>query len=303
MKDSFVSYNAQDRSWAEWIAWQLEEHGFSVTIQAWDFVGNWVIEMNRAMRDSQRTVAVLSPHYMQAMFTQSEWANAFRLDPTGKQDLLIPVRVQPVELEGILAQIVYVDLVGRSEAEAREVLLKRAQRARGKPATSPTFPSGQASSEEANERSIAQKPVYPAAVEDEEKLLRVRDIIVHWRGQYVAKVESLRIATERARAWSQNPPSHLDDDVIQVVTLAGAVAHDLQALALDELEYAKAYGLMMHETVFWGQAISSALHDASLVSPESRARREELNKAREKVGLPPDFHIPGKTHSKCSRVY
>ncbi|MGA9350971.1 MAG: TIR domain-containing protein [Anaerolineae bacterium] len=25
MKDFFISYNSADRTWAEWIAWQLEE--------------------------------------------------------------------------------------------------------------------------------------------------------------------------------------------------------------------------------------------------------------------------------------
>jgi hypothetical protein len=294
MRDFFISYNAHDRSWAEWIAWQLEEHGFSVTIQAWDFVGNWVIKMDRAMQESQRTVAVLSPHYLEAAFTQSEWANAFRLDPTGERDLLIPVLVAPVELEGALAQIVYVDLVGRSEDKAREVLLKRVKGERGKPATSPKFPSGQHSSEGARERSIKQKPVFPAAVEDEEKLRRVRDIVIQWRGQYVAKVESLRVASERARAWSREPPERFDEDVIQVIALAGAVAHDLQRLALHELEFATSYGLRMHPTIFWGSAISIALTEASLVSPESRAALELERKEREKAGLRTEDLVPDR---------
>ena len=74
MKDFFVSYNAKDRAWAEWIAWQLEEAGFSVVIQAWDFVGNWVVRMDAAMRDTTRTIAVLSQDYLAALYTQTEWA-------------------------------------------------------------------------------------------------------------------------------------------------------------------------------------------------------------------------------------
>ena len=35
--DFFVSYNEAERAWATWIAWQLEEAGYSVIIQAWDF--------------------------------------------------------------------------------------------------------------------------------------------------------------------------------------------------------------------------------------------------------------------------
>ena len=59
MKDFFISYNQKDRQWAEWIAWQLEEAGFTTVIQAWDFTGNWVLQMDNAMRSTDRTIAVL----------------------------------------------------------------------------------------------------------------------------------------------------------------------------------------------------------------------------------------------------
>ena len=36
--DFFVSYTSADRAWAEWIAWQLEAEGYTVVVQAWDFV-------------------------------------------------------------------------------------------------------------------------------------------------------------------------------------------------------------------------------------------------------------------------
>jgi hypothetical protein len=60
--DFFVSYTGEDRRWAEWIAWQLEDAGYSVRIQAWDFGAgsNFVLEMQTASRDSARTIAVLS---------------------------------------------------------------------------------------------------------------------------------------------------------------------------------------------------------------------------------------------------
>jgi hypothetical protein len=35
MKDFFISYNKADRQWAVWIAWQLEEAGYSLVIQEW----------------------------------------------------------------------------------------------------------------------------------------------------------------------------------------------------------------------------------------------------------------------------
>jgi hypothetical protein len=56
MKDFFVSYNRTDKQWAEWIAWTLEEAGYSVVIQAWDFRpgGNFVLDMQRAAAESQQ---------------------------------------------------------------------------------------------------------------------------------------------------------------------------------------------------------------------------------------------------------
>lgn len=37
MKNFFISYNSADSQWAQWIAWQLEEAGYTTVIQAWDF--------------------------------------------------------------------------------------------------------------------------------------------------------------------------------------------------------------------------------------------------------------------------
>lgn len=47
--DFFISYTGKDRTWAEWIAWHLEEAGYSTVLQAWDFHagGNFVLDTNR----------------------------------------------------------------------------------------------------------------------------------------------------------------------------------------------------------------------------------------------------------------
>lgn len=37
MTDFFVSYTGKDQAWAEWIAWQLQQSGRSVLLQAWHF--------------------------------------------------------------------------------------------------------------------------------------------------------------------------------------------------------------------------------------------------------------------------
>ena len=76
MKDFFISYNSADRPWAEWIAWHLEEARYKTMIQAWDFrpSSNFVLEMQRASEEADRTIAVLSPDYLTALYTKPEWA-------------------------------------------------------------------------------------------------------------------------------------------------------------------------------------------------------------------------------------
>jgi tetratricopeptide (TPR) repeat protein len=140
----FISYNKADLPWAEWIAWQLEAAGYTSIIQAWDFRpgSNFVLDMQRAATEAERTIAVLSPDYLVALYTQPEWAAAFAQDPTGEKGTLLPVRVRACELKGLLSPIVYIDLVGRDAAAAKQALLAGAKRGRAKPANEPDFPAG-----------------------------------------------------------------------------------------------------------------------------------------------------------------
>ena len=158
-KDFFVSYNKADRTWAEWIAWQLEEAGYSTMLQAWDFRpgSNFVLEMQRAATEAERTIAVLSPDYLIAEFTQPEWAAAFAQDPTGRNRTLVPVRVRECDLTGLLAPIVHINLVGLEESEAVDRLLSGLSQERAKPTIPPGFPG-------AKRHADAEKPRIPNAL-------------------------------------------------------------------------------------------------------------------------------------------
>jgi pimeloyl-ACP methyl ester carboxylesterase len=144
MKDFFISYTKADKAWAEWIAWTLEEAGLSVIIQAWDFRpgGNFVLDMQRAASGAEKTIVVLSPAYLQSEYTQPEWASAFAQDPQGTARKLIPVRIAKCEPTGMLAPIIYVDLLGLAQDDARAVLLG-AFSERAKPSSMPAFPGAQ----------------------------------------------------------------------------------------------------------------------------------------------------------------
>jgi hypothetical protein len=141
--DFFVSYTTADRPWAEWIAWELENAGHTVIVQAWDFSpgSNFVLAMHDAAQRARRTVAVLSPAFLESPYAAAEWAAAFREDPTGKERKLIPVRVRDCEPPGLLGSVVYVDVVGLSEAASRAVLLASVTDDRARPAEAPGFPA------------------------------------------------------------------------------------------------------------------------------------------------------------------
>ncbi len=130
LKNFFISYAHADWQWAKWIAQQLEEAGYSTVLPDRDFLAgsNLVLEMDSATKQAERTIAVLSPDYLASKFTPSEWAAAFRRDPKGEQGLLLLVRVQACDVQGLLGQLIYVDLVDKDEQKAQEALLAGVQR-------------------------------------------------------------------------------------------------------------------------------------------------------------------------------
>jgi len=139
--DFFVSYTSADRPWAEWIAWELEHAGYSVIVQAWDILpgANFPLAMHDAARTAGRTIAVLSPAFLESRYCAPEWAAAFREDPTGARRKLVPVRVRECQPDGTLGSVVYVDIVGLSEVASRAALLAGVT-SRAKPADAPSFP-------------------------------------------------------------------------------------------------------------------------------------------------------------------
>lgn len=142
MKDFFISYAPADRAWAEWIAWMLEGAGFSTVLAAWDFRpgANLVLEMDRATRDTQRTLVVLSPDWQTCAHGMAQWAAVFEQDPAATKRQLLPVLVRQVEVTGLLSPLLPIDLVGMDEATATRRLLTGVAGERQRPAQAPVFP-------------------------------------------------------------------------------------------------------------------------------------------------------------------
>jgi hypothetical protein len=170
VKDFFISYNVADKAWAEWIAWQLEAAGWSVIVQAWDFRpgGNFALDMHGALMNTRRTIAVLSPSFLASEFTAPEWAATFARDPTGAAHRLVPVRVRECRPTGLLAPIVYIDLVGRATPDDARQLLLDGLRERVKPNEEPAIPA----TGSATTGVVAAEPPWPPAVEITARIAR-----------------------------------------------------------------------------------------------------------------------------------
>ena len=159
--DFFVSYTQTDRAWAEWIAWQLEEAGHRVLLQAWDFVPgtNWIKSMHEGVAKADRTIAVLSETYLKSVYGGAEWQLAWAADPTGQDRRLLVVRVSDCDRPGLLAGVVGVDLFGSGEVQTRvrlQQMIADAVSGRRKPETAPVFPLAQ--------RSISHGARFPGAL-------------------------------------------------------------------------------------------------------------------------------------------
>jgi len=123
-----VSYAPRDRSWAEWIAWELrtaEGHACRVLLRPcpsteseyrdfalWDGVAR-----------TDRVLAVMSDEYARSAYGQEEWQVAKQADAQGLVSKVIPVRTDDREPPSELGPVRTMDLRDLEVEDAREMLL------------------------------------------------------------------------------------------------------------------------------------------------------------------------------------
>ncbi len=193
--DFFVSYTQADRRWAEWVAWQLEDAGYHILIQSWDFVAGtrWYFRINEAVQRAERTIAILSGAYLESIYGQEEWQAALLADPGGFRRKLLPIRIENCPRPGMLGQVVSIDLFDRSESEARRYLVDQVRgtiTGRIKPAAAPDFPVPPRSAPPVDE------PVFPAAGPATSFPAKLLDVLTSYQSDEAAH-----------RATTSGPPS------------------------------------------------------------------------------------------------
>ena len=124
-KDFFISYTGSDTQYATWVAELLESKGFKVVIQAWDFRpgDNFVKKIDDALRECKKLLIILSQNYLRSEWCRTEWTSKLAEKSNPNDGAIIPIRVEPVEVEGLLSPIVYIDIVDKDEPDARQCIL------------------------------------------------------------------------------------------------------------------------------------------------------------------------------------
>lgn len=121
----FVAYHAADEEWAEWVGQRLEEAGYTVELQSYDYWArsSMILEMFAVSAIADATIALISPDFLAESLDRPEWQAAHAQDPTGALGILVPVRVRECDVESALPGVGYVDLVGLGEEAAGAAML------------------------------------------------------------------------------------------------------------------------------------------------------------------------------------
>jgi hypothetical protein len=125
--DFFISHAGPDAAWAEWVAQQLVADGKTVELDVWDWAAgtSFISATRMALDKAARMVALWSPDYFSRTWAQFEH-DAALAKMQEEHGWLVPVLIRPCERERIpaaLRPLIYVELVGLPEAEARRRLL------------------------------------------------------------------------------------------------------------------------------------------------------------------------------------
>jgi hypothetical protein len=77
--DFFISHAGRDTGWAEWLGWQLQEAGYSVELDVWDWSPgeDFVARMQQALQRADRVLAVCTKAYFASTFGSAELRAAF----------------------------------------------------------------------------------------------------------------------------------------------------------------------------------------------------------------------------------
>jgi hypothetical protein len=115
----FISHATRDEQWAKWLGERLAKHGFGIWTDTTSIPTgeSFIAELNRTIQKSDVVLALLSPSYFQSTWCQQETAVA-----AASKVPIIPVLVEPCEVQGFLRYYNWADLTSDRDSGLREVI-------------------------------------------------------------------------------------------------------------------------------------------------------------------------------------
>ncbi len=111
--DAFISYSHRDEEWVlDVLLQRLEQEGLTVCIDERNFeIGVPVlINMERAVQQSRKTLLVLTPDWVASQWTDFEALLIQTKDPVGRGQRMLPLMVRNCDLPDRLSIFTYLDL-------------------------------------------------------------------------------------------------------------------------------------------------------------------------------------------------
>lgn len=126
IKDYFISYTSADTVYATWIATILEKNGYRVIIQEWDFRpgDNIPQKIDESLRICKKMIVVMSQKYLESGWCSAEWTNMYYQMIYGNEIRIIPIRIEPILIKGLLGGLQYIDLVDLTKDEAEKRIIE-----------------------------------------------------------------------------------------------------------------------------------------------------------------------------------
>ena len=123
----FISSSPADRSWADWVDWELTGWGHDVRrgAEQADEARAYALQVEDALRHVDVVIALVSPQYLASpLWTASDWSSVEVSAATARRRFA-PLLVEPVEpslLPDVLHEVVTPALQGLDAEAAREIL-------------------------------------------------------------------------------------------------------------------------------------------------------------------------------------
>jgi tetratricopeptide (TPR) repeat protein len=173
MSKVFISYSHKDKEWViNWLLPGLERAGIKVHIDLRDFkIGlPALVNMENAIKECDKTILVLSPHWLESEWTNFEALMLQTKDPAGLKGSILPLMLKKCELPERLSIFTYANFM---EENKRESELSRLLNQLGVTVEQETTGEEESSGKLPGKISLSKMPVTGPKVFGREKELKI----------------------------------------------------------------------------------------------------------------------------------